>query len=116
MKRGVLIVLMALSAMVDYAIDVQRVEPANWWVGMENHELQVLLYGKDIAKSEVSINYPGVTLKEVAKVENPNYLFLYLDIDDNAKVGTIDIVLKEGKKQWKQPFELHERNRKVGQM
>ena len=114
MKRGVLIILMALSAIVGYAIDVQRVEPANWWVGMENHELQVLLYGKDIAKSDVSISYPGVTLKEVAKVENPNYLFLYLDIDDNAKAGTINIVLKEGKKQLKQPFELRERNRKVG--
>ena len=46
MKRGVLIILMALSAIVGYAIDVQRVEPANWWVGMENHELQVLLDGK----------------------------------------------------------------------
>ena len=105
---------MLCTVALSKAIDVQRMEPANWWVGMENHELQVLLYGKDIAKSDVRISYPGVTLKEVAKVENPNYLFLYLDIDESAKPGTMDIVIKEGKKQQKQPFELRERNRKVG--
>ena len=105
---------MLCTVALSKAIDVQRMEPANWWVGMENHELQVLLYGKDIAKSDVSISYPGVTLKEVAKVENPNYLFLYLDIDESAKPGTMNIVIKEGKKQQKQPFELRERNRKVG--
>ena len=76
MKRSVLVCLAALFACVCQAIDVQRVEPANWWVGMENPEVQVLLYGKDIANCQVSVNYPGVTLKEVAKVENPNYLFL----------------------------------------
>ena len=67
---------MLCTVALSKAIDVQRMEPANRWVGMENHELQVLLYGKDIAKSDVSISYPGVTLKEVAKAENPNYLFL----------------------------------------
>ena len=105
---------MLCTVALSKAIDVQRMEPANWWVGMENHELQVLLYGKDIAKSDVSISYPGVTLKEVAKVENPNYLFLYLDINESAKPGTMNIVIKEGKKQQKQPFEFRERNRKVG--
>ncbi|MBQ9674528.1 MAG: glycoside hydrolase family 13 protein [Bacteroidaceae bacterium] len=114
MKKIMLFCLMLCTVALSKAIDVQRMEPANWWVGMENHELQVLLYGKDIAKSDVSISYPGVTLKEVAKVENPNYLFLYLDIDESAKPGIMNIVIKEGKKQQKQPFELRERNRKVG--
>ena len=114
MKKIMLFCLMLCTVALSKAIDVQRMEPANWWVGMENHELQVLLYGKDIAKSDVSISYPGVTLKEVAKVENPNYLFLYLDIDESAKPGTMNIVIKEGKKQQKQPFALRERNRKVG--
>ena len=114
MKRIVLVCMVALLACVCQAIDVQRMEPANWWVGMENPEVQVLLYGKDIARCDVSVSYPGVTLKEVVKVENPNYLFLYLDVAKNTQAGTFDIVLKEGKQQQKQRFELRERNRKVG--
>jgi len=114
MKRSLLVYVLALYALVAGAFDVQRMEPVNWWVGMENPTVQVLLYGKDIARCEVSVNYPGVTLQEVAQLENPNYLFLYLNVDKSAQAGAFDIVLKNGKQQQKQRFELWERNKKVG--
>ena len=41
------------------AIDITRVEPANWWTGMKNSELQIMVYGPDISKSTLTINYPG---------------------------------------------------------
>jgi len=70
---------------------VERVEPPCWWVGMNNPNLQLLVYGQNIASATVSINYPSVDLLNVEKVENPNYLFINLLVKADAKPGMIDI-------------------------
>lgn len=74
-------------------IQVQKVHPTNWWVGMKNRNLQVLLYGKDLSSCTVRLDYPGVTLQNVQKVESPNYLFVNLFITNDAKPGTLNFEL-----------------------
>ncbi|MDB5208255.1 MAG: hypothetical protein JWR72_3330 [Flavisolibacter sp.] len=78
------------------AIEITRMEPAFWWVGMKNTELQILVYGKDISKSKVSLSYPGVRIKEVTKVESPNYLFVYLTVSGATNPGTMNLVFTSG--------------------
>lgn len=90
-------------------IDIQRVEPMHWWVGMKNPALQILVYGKDIANSKVSLAYKGVELREVVKVENPNYLFLYLNIKPNTKAGIIPIKFQNGDLETTHNYELKKR-------
>ena len=95
--------------------EIQRMDPPFWYAGMKNHELQVMFYGKDIATSEFSLNdYPGVSVKEVAKVKNPNYLFVYLDVAASAEPGTMTFLFKNGKKKTAKTFELRPRNTKTG--
>lgn len=96
MKKFLVSILFAVATLQVVAGDITRVEPAFWWTGMKNTELQIMIYGKDIARSKVSLSYPGVRVKEVAKPENPNYLFIYLDITAGAKPGTMNIVFTEG--------------------
>ena len=96
------------------AIDISRLEPACWWVGMKNPELQIMVYGKNIASSQVHIDYPGVRVKEVVGVENPNYLFLYLDVSKEASPGTMNLIFQKGKEKEVRTFELKEKNKKVG--
>lgn len=79
------------------AIKVHKVAPSFWWAGMQNPELQILLYGDHIASSNVTLSGKGIILKEVVKQDNPNYLLLYLDLSE-AKAQTFNILLKEGKK------------------
>ena len=86
-----------------------KVEPSFWWTNMKNPELQIMLYGKDISKSEVSINYPGVSILEKKLTDNPNYIFLYININENAKAGIFNIELKNGKKKKTVKYELKER-------
>lgn len=76
------------------AQEVSRIEPPFWWTGMADSELQLLVYGKDIGKTRVSLNYPGVELKEVVMVENPNYLFINLQIKPEAQTGTMQILFQ----------------------
>lgn len=91
-------------------INVKRVEPSNWWVGMKNPNLQLLVYGENISLTEVRLNIPGVRLQSVTKVESPNYLFIDLVISDNAKVGAYPIeFLKDNRLVSKYEFKLLDR-------
>lgn len=66
--------------------------PTHWWIGMKEPKVQIMIHGKDIANGNgYTINYPGVKLKKVHKVENPNYIFLDIQISTNAKPGIIKI-------------------------
>lgn len=93
-----------------FAQQIERVEPPFWWAGMQNQNLQLLVYGKDISNSRVTVNYPGIELVETVLVENPNYLFLNLRIKSEAKPGSVLINFQIGKKKpLEYRYELWER-------
>jgi len=86
------------------------VEPAFWWSGMKNPELQLMVYGENIASFRPSVSYPGVKLKSSVALESPNYLLVYLDVE-NAQPGSFDITFTKDKKQIKMPYELKARKK-----
>ena len=104
---------------------IERVNPTNWYVGMKNPKLQLLVYGKNINDCDVKINYQGVTLEKINKVENPNYIFLDLNVAPETKAGQINIELsktiqiQKGRKKTidqiikiTQPYQLNVRDKK----
>lgn len=92
------------------AQQIERVEPPFWWAEMQNQNLQLLVYGKDISNSRVTIDYQGIELVETVLVENPNYLFLNLRIKPEAKPGSVLINFQIGKKKpLEYRYELRER-------
>ena len=116
MKRHLFLsLLLALFATSALAADQVKIEPAFWWSGMKNPELQLMVYGKDIAGYLPSINYPGVQLKSSVALESPNYLLIYLDVA-NAQPGTFDITFTQGKKHFKMPYELKARKANADQI
>jgi glycosidase len=90
---------------------LERVEPAFWWVGMKNPKLQLIVHGDKIASRTVKLAYPGVKLMQVHLVENPNYLFLDLEISATAKAGAFNIAFtKAGEKSLNYKYELNQRS------
>jgi len=79
-----------------YKID--HLEPPFWWVGMADDRLQILVHGERISKLVPEISYPGVTVSEVNKIENPNYLFINLKVSSIVEPGEFDIVFKRNRK------------------
>jgi len=88
---------------------ISRIEPPHWYVGMENTSLQVLFYGPNVAAFEPSLQYSGVEITEVRRVENTNYLFVQLTISPAARPGQMTFILIEGKRSIKQNYELKAR-------
>ena len=110
MRELLMLLLMLWSTQV-ISQSIERIEPPNWWVGMHNPELQILIYGEDIGSLVPEIVHPGVSLIKATNTENPNYLFLYLKIDKNAEAGTFKIRLDDdgGKEELIFDYKLMER-------
>lgn len=104
-----LVVLMHIGQCYAQQGAVQKVEPPNWWVGMKNTTLQIILYGPSISEYAVSIDYPGVRFNGATQVENPNYLFVNVDIQKDAKAGKLPIKLSKGKRSLVYEYPLLER-------
>ena len=78
------------------AIHVDRIEPTDWYVGMKDASLQLMIYGKDVRNADVEVSYPGVRIDSIARLDSPNYLLVYLNLE-GAKAGEMTLNLKEGK-------------------
>ena len=74
--------------------DIERLEPPNWWVGLKNQELQILVKHPDISQVTPEINYAGVSIVKVHKADSPNYLFIDLNISETTKAGKFNITFK----------------------
>lgn len=62
-----------------------RVEPANWWTGMKWNKVEVMIHRNEVKYFQVKMPYAkGVKILRVDTLESPNYLFLTLDIREDA--------------------------------
>ena len=83
----------------------------NWWVGMKDPNLQIMVNGKGIGNTTVSISYPGVKLKNTIEGDSENYLFINLIIDAKTKPGKFQIsFLRDGEMVEKAEYELLSRS------
>lgn len=109
-----LLALFIIIKPANAAIIIDRIEPTNWWIDMKKSEFQIMVYGQNIAQSKVTINYPGVKLREVVKADNPNYLFLYLNITKGTKPGLIPIKFTNGLQTFTHNYPINAREDKTG--
>ena len=94
LARALLIIVLAIaSAGVSAAPKVDRIEPPNWWVGMQEPNVQLMLHGKDIATAQVDLQYEGVRIAQITRSVSSNYLFVDLQIAPNAVPGIIVLTL-----------------------
>ncbi|MBC8490298.1 MAG: glycoside hydrolase family 13 protein [Bacteroidetes bacterium] len=112
MKRQIFLLITFFIAinLFSQEMTVERVEPPFWWTGMTNSNLQLLIYGTDIYETTPQIDYPGINIKDVVYVQNPNYIFIDLEISKETKPGNFNILFKfNGEVVQSYPYELKER-------
>ncbi|MBQ8990076.1 MAG: cyclomaltodextrinase N-terminal domain-containing protein, partial [Prevotella sp.] len=81
--------VMTMSAARKTVID--RIEPTDWYVGMKNPTVQLMVYGKGIRDVQsVTTDYPGVVIDSLVRLDSPNYLLIYMNLKD-AQPGTMTL-------------------------
>ena len=109
MKNLLGVLLLLLCSIATRAQEI-RIEPPNWWVGMKNPSLQLMVHGDSISQYNATLNYDGVTLVAVNEADSPNYVFLDLAIALKTKPGTLKIIwTKNGQEVLTSEFQLKKR-------
>jgi hypothetical protein len=62
--------------------EIKRIDPQFWWHNLETRELQLLVYGTNTAQFKVKLLTPGVSITQVKTLENPNYLLVYVNLEN----------------------------------
>ena len=114
MKRLILIgcLFIGVTVMMKAAkVTVDRIDPTNWYVGMKTPQVQLMVYGKDIATvQEVTTDYPGAHIDSIVHLDSPNYLLIYLNLK-GAKAGMMTLELKAKSQKLKTIYQLKEREK-----
>ena len=108
MKYLIIFILLAIALPNVHGQKVQlnHVEPANWWVNMEHSKVEVMLHGENIAK--YSVKALGLEIVGIVKTENPNYLFVTIDTK-NVAAQEFVFTFKNGNKSFTQNYSLKAR-------
>ena len=73
---------------------IERIDPTDWFVGMKNPEVQLMVYGKGIRDAQsVTTDYPDVVIDSLVRLDSPNYLLVYLNLKA-AKPGTMKLTFQ----------------------
>jgi len=110
-----------LACIISVAQNIEAY-PTHWWVGMKNPNLQIMLHADGIANKIPMIKMPetgmkiadGITLVQIERVENPNYIFLDVRLTKEAKRGTYNFTFGPKDKLISIPFEFKERRKGNG--
>jgi hypothetical protein len=87
-----------------------RIEPPNWWVGMNHHVVELMVHDENISSRKVSVSDKDVVLLETLKTENPNYLFIKLDLGNVKSSKKFPIKFTQnGKKELVYEYEIKAR-------
>lgn len=93
---------------------IDKVEPPFWYAGMQNPELQIMFYGKNIAQYQVTVSN-SIIITNVTRTENPNYLFVTIN---TKKVPASDLVFtfkNNNKESFTQKYSLKKRRENSAQ-
>ena len=118
MKHTILLLSLALSAMTMSAAPkvkttIDRIDPTDWYVGLKNPTVQLMVYGQNIRNvDDVTTDYPGVSIDSIVRLDSPNYLLVYMNVKD-AQPGTMTLQFKGEKgKPLKVAYQLKAREMK----
>ena len=112
MRTRILTTIIALLATITMtaAIKVTRIDPTDWYVGMKNPQLQLMVYGQGIREAMVTTDYPGVTIDSIVKLDSPNYLLVYLNLK-GAQPGQMTLKFASGKQKTEVKYTLRQREK-----
>ncbi|MDD3077782.1 MAG: glycoside hydrolase family 13 protein [Paludibacter sp.] len=112
--RLLIFMLLAFISVSGYAKKQQRwidrLEPTSWWTSMHNPELQLMIHGNNISDADFKINYPGVSIIKKQLTDNPNFVFLYLNIAPETAPGKFKIEAFRAHKSQTYYYELQQRH------
>ena len=111
MKKILTALLLGTTLTMNAAVKIDRIEPTDWYVGMKDASLQLMVYGEGIKTADVTTDYPGAHIDSLVRLDSPNYLLVYMNLK-GAQPGTMTLLFQQGKQKKKVNYTLKAREKK----
>ncbi|WP_310377481.1 glycoside hydrolase family 13 protein [Flavobacterium sp.] len=108
------IILLILFTTYNMFAQIEKVEPPFWYAGMQNPELQIMFYGKNIAQLQVTVSN-NIKITDVKKPENTNYLFVTINTKNIPVTNFVFTFKDKNKTTFTQNYSLKLRNKNSAQ-
>lgn len=72
---------------------ITKIEPPNWWVGMQWNTVQLMLHGDYLDGITAEVRQEGLNIKAVHTLPNDAYAFIDLEIAETLAPGTYPITI-----------------------
>ena len=112
MKKKLLLLTALVAPMLTMSaakIKIDRIEPTDWFVGMKNPTVQLMVYGQGIRNVQnVTTDYPGVVIDSLVRLDSPNYLLIYMNLR-NAQPGTMKLTFNIQRSKFNVNYTLKQR-------
>lgn len=95
---AILTALFFLSTQHLQGQEIQRIDPPGWFTGMPNSQVELLVKGKNLNPSKINVTGQNVSLVSAIAAKNPEYLYVTLNIGEDAPAQTCQISAGKGKK------------------
>ena len=96
-----------LAQLTENDVKITRIDPTDWYAGLKNPSLQLMVYGEGIREAEVEAD--GAKIDSIVRLDSPNYLLVYLNVK-GCKPGTLPLTFTQGDKHTTIAYELKQRD------
>ncbi|MCA1744826.1 MAG: cyclomaltodextrinase N-terminal domain-containing protein, partial [Bacteroidales bacterium] len=73
-----------------------QIWPQEWWTGMKYNKVLLLINGNNISTANASLNHPGVRIINQYGADNKAFLFVEIEITQEASAGIFPIRIARG--------------------
>jgi neopullulanase len=98
------------TMLVAQNMQISKVEPPNWWAGMANDTVQVMVYGNNVKNAIFSINAKDAKVVNVF-AQDDDYAFVSIVGINKIKPQTITITAQKGSEKTKIDFPVLEKDK-----
>lgn len=101
--------LLFLGNLLAGELNIEKIEPPNWWTGMKLNRIQLMIYGKELTNLKVSFNTEGIIVDKIHEMENTDYAFIDIIVSSEVTPGDYLINFQNKSYSKKVTFPIYER-------
>ena len=84
------------TALLGQELRIDKIEPPNWWTGMQHDEIQLMVYGKGLDDVDVAFDDERIEVVSVDSVDNSNYAFVDIRLGKKLQPAKYRLTIKSG--------------------
>ena len=94
--RTTVILFLLISTLYPQSFKINKIEPPNWWSGLKNTELQLMVYRENLENIKVSSKDKRFKINKITHTKNSSHLFIDISMK-NISPGNYELIFSNAK-------------------